>query len=144
MCIIIDFSRNTSILFGKSSVIAAMDINVNKILNKKIESNDCKNLISHYFDLELLNLPKISENSFKIYTGKIINHTEDYVVLGTNKGVVIIQYNTLIKPNLVACNKLIELNEFNLFFYKIENYSLNQIRNSIKFTLGKVEIIFRN
>jgi hypothetical protein len=117
-----------------------MDINVNKILNKKIESNDCKNLISHYFDLELLNLPKISENSFKIYAGKIVNHTEDYIVLGTNKGVVIIQYNTLIKPNLVACNKLIELNEFNLFLYKIENYSLIQIQNSIKFTLGKVEL----
>lgn len=140
MIVIIDFSRNTSILFGKSSVIAAMDINVNKILNKKIDSNDCKNLISHYFDLEQLNLPKITDSSFKIYTGKIVNHTEDYIVLGTNKGVLIIQYNNQIKPNLVACNKLIELNDFNLFFYKIENYSLIQIQNSIKFNLGKVVV----
>jgi len=138
--LILDFSKNTYILFGKSSAFITMEINFDKIVNKKIDSTEAKNIITHTIDLDFLNIPKISDNSFKIYTGKIINNTQDYLALGTNKGVVILKYNQDIRPNLVSCNKLIELNDSVLYFYKIENNSLIQIKNSIKITENKVNL----
>ena len=135
----LDFSRNTYILFGKTSAFITMEINIDKIGSKKIDSTEAKNLITHTTDLDFLNLPKISDNSFKLYTGKIVNHTQDYLVLGTNKGVVILKYNQEIRPNLVSCNKLIALTDSMLYFYKVENNSLIQIQNSLKLTQTKVK-----
>jgi hypothetical protein len=75
----------------------------------------------------LQNLPKLIEKTFKIYTAKILNHTCDFLVLGTNKGIVVLRFNNLAKPDVIACNKLIELNDSKLIFYYLQNpNTLNQ------------------
>ena len=136
--LIIDFSRNTFILYGRTSLLFTMEINIDKIVNKKMDSTESKNLISFSIDLENLNLPKISEDTFKIYIVKMLNSTQDYLILGTNKGVIILNYNAQIRPNLISCNKLIELGDSSLYFYKVDNNSLIQIQNSQQLQDNKV------
>ena len=45
-----------------------------------------------------------------------MNNSTDYIVLGTNKGVVILKYNDFYKPDIILCNKLIELNDSEKLF----------------------------
>lgn len=85
-------------IFGKTSYFQFLDLNFN-FLNKKVEGKDIKNLIVYSCDLEKQTLPKITENNtFKIYAAKFINHCYDYLVFGTNKGLIVYKFNSLIKP----------------------------------------------
>jgi hypothetical protein len=69
-----------------------------------------KNLIIYTFDLETQNLPKVNEKPFKIYTAKTLNNSTDYIIMGTNKGIVILKYNEYYKPDIIENKKLIDLN----------------------------------
>ncbi len=81
-----------------------------------------KNLIFFTYDLEYTGLPKFNEKPFKIYFAKTLNNSKDYIVLGTNKGVVILKYNDFYKPDIILSNKLIELNDAEkLFAYMTSN-----------------------
>lgn len=54
----------------------------------------------------------------------MLNHTCDFLILGTNKGVVLLKFNQLHKPEIEPLYKLMELNtEKKLMFYNIKNGS---------------------
>ena len=75
-----------------------------------------KNLVFFTFDLENQGLPKGNEKPFKIYTAKTLNNSTDYIVMGTNKGIIILKYNEYYKPDIVENKKLIELNNHEKLF----------------------------
>jgi hypothetical protein len=78
-------------------------------------------LISHNIDLEGLDLPKLIDKTFKIYIGRFYNHINDFLILGTNKGVVFLRFNFLLKPEILPSFKLNEMNDAKLFFYSISD-----------------------
>jgi hypothetical protein len=91
-----------------------------------------KNFISYSFDLDQQSLPRVIDKSFKIYISKLLNHTDDYLILGTNKGVVILRFNTLSKPDITPVNELIDLNSGKLFFYEIKGRSSKLIEKAFE------------
>ena len=117
-----------------------MDLALDSIKNKKIDVKEAKNYISSNFDLETQNINKGADNKqYKIYTAKLLNHAVDFMILGTNKGVVILKFNTLTKPDITSCNLLNSINENLLYFYSINNGTvLSEHRQHIKKNMEKL------
>lgn len=97
-------------------MISAIDYNLDLLKTKKIETKDLKNLIYFSFDLDYSGLPKFNEKSYKIYTAKTLNNSTDYIILGTNKGLIVLKFNSVYKPDIIASNKLIEFNNYEKLF----------------------------
>lgn len=91
------------------------------IKNRKIDAKEVKNFITYTYDLEKQNLPKLIEKTFKIYNAKLLSHITDYLILGTNKGVVILKFDQLLRPDVVAFDKINELTESSTTFLTITN-----------------------
>jgi len=68
---------------------------------RKFESKEMKNFTCYNFDLDKQNLQKTGEKALKIYNGKFLSHSKDYIILGINKGVVILKFDPLVKPDIV-------------------------------------------
>jgi len=90
-------------------------------------------LIFYTFDLDFSGLPKFNDKPFKIYIAKTLNNSTDYIVLGTNKGVVILKYNDFYKPDIILSNKLIELNDSEKLFAYMTSSGNNIYELSMNF-----------
>jgi len=118
----IDFSKYNYFIYGKTSSISSIELQLDLIKTKKLDSKDAKNCISSTFDLETQMLNKASDNKqFKIYTAKFLNHSLDNLILGTNKGVIILKFNILTKPEITPSNLLYSINDNLLYLYSIQN-----------------------
>lgn len=134
-------------------MISTIDLKLKLLKDRKIDSKEMKNFLSYSFDLEAQSLPRIIDKSFKIYTCKLLNHTDDYLILGTNKGLVILRFLNLYisKPDIIPVNELIDLNSGKLFFYEIKGRSSkliekafdlekNPVSHEITFTSNKIDL----
>lgn len=97
-----------------------------------------KTFLSFNFDLESQNLPKVSEKAFKIYTAKFLNHTNDFLILGTNKGVVITKFNAFCKADITALSDLIEIQSKFIFFSLKSSLKEKVITSDFKITKREV------
>lgn len=102
-----------------------IDLNLDMIQQTKIESKlIIKNYVRYSFDLENHIFQKLNDKPIKILIAIFLLNTTDYLILGTNKGVVITKLDNSNPTAIVPSNKLIEINETKYFFYSLFNNSL--------------------
>lgn len=85
-----------------------------------MEAKDVRNLISLTVDMENI-LAKMTDKSFKIYQAKSLVSTRDFLILGINKGLVIMKFDDIMKPNIQISPILSEFNNRNFIMYKISD-----------------------
>ena len=147
------FNQFSYFIYGKTSLLMLIDLNIELIKGTKIDSKNSKNYISYTFDLEKEIFQKVGDKPIKISKATYLLNTNDYLILGTNKGIVITKFDPSNKAAIVPSPRLIELNGdesgLKYFLYSIQNNSLfesiylkakhqNQFTNSIGLALSSI------
>jgi hypothetical protein len=91
-----------------------LNIDFSIIKVKKIDSKEVKNYISFLLDLDSLVLT--GDKGFKLYTVKMINNSYDYLICGTNRGLMILKITPAQHSEAVFSSRIYELNSKLSFF----------------------------
>ena len=128
-----DFSVHSFILYGKSSVFSLIELNISDILNKNITQKEVKQLlITMEIDIKKYNyIKEFYDKEIKIYNIKVLKLVKKYLLLGTNKGLLVLEFNSNNLPN-------IELNEY-YSFSRSSNYIFNAISEGVKWNELRVK-----
>ena len=122
------FNQYSYFIYGKTSLLMLIDLNIELIKSMKIDSKSSKSLVSYSFDLEQYIFQKVGDKPIKISKAMFLLNTTDYLILGTNKGIVITKFDPSNKAAIVPSSRLIELNsdhnDMKYFLYSLQNNSL--------------------
>lgn len=112
-------------MWGKDNNFASLELNFDffKDRNRKIDSKEVKPFLSSIIDIDTY-FNSAKDKQSKIYELKVLYYVKDYMILGTNKGLLILKMNDDNRPCVVPCLSLIELNEKCLNFLHLANNSL--------------------
>ena len=126
---------NSLFIYGKCPVLECINLNIDHNVPAqkiKIEQKNLKDYLSYSFDLDKFIIKKINDNKIiKINKAKILLNSNEFLILGTNKGIVIIKIDDSYFQPIVTLNiSQIDLNETymkKIFFYEIFDNNLKEI-----------------
>ena len=126
---------NSLFIYGKCPVLECINLNIEHNIPAqkiKIEHKNLKDYLSYSFDLDKFIIKKINDNKIiKINKAKILLNSNEFLILGTNKGIVIIKIDDSYFQPIVTLNiSQIDLNETymkKIFFYEIFDNNLKEI-----------------
>lgn len=125
------FNQYSYFIYGKTSLLMLIDLIIKPADSKKKDSKSSKSLVSYSsysFDLEQYIFQKVGDKPIKISKAIFLLNATDYLILGTNKGIVIIKCDPSNKAAIIPSPRLIELNsgqnDIKYFLYSLQKNSL--------------------
>lgn len=143
-----NFPGSTYFLYGKGGSICSIDLNILLLKNKNFTSSkDVKQLITgnysiddmlFQFELEeggLLSKQKKNDKQIKIYLAKSVRYISDYIVIGSNKGLIILTFNNLISQSIEINQVYSDFRE-KTFFFDVIRHGTKWVSYKITGNLG--------
>ena len=120
------FNNYSYFIYGKKCPkIFLVDLKIND-LNKLDNKNFTKNVLFN-LDLDKVIFRKVNDKEIKVFQITILQHLYEYLIMGTNKGLIIFKFDTNNKPALVTLSMMpsMDINKNqNYYFY---NYTKDNL-----------------
>lgn len=116
------FNKTSYFIFGKSKKIYLIELNFKD--QSKIDSKNFTKSCHFSLDIDKLIFRKVNDDTIKVYQIVFLQHLYEYLVIASNKGLVIARFDSTYKAPVVALPLVPNLQSRLFYFYHLSKDNL--------------------